>query len=478
MSIKKKAVSGAFWTTIQTFSSQGIGFIVSIILARLLEPEQFGLIGMLGVVMALSNTIINGGLTQSLIRSSNLVEEDYSTVFFFNLIGSLFIYFIVFLSAPFIADFYKQEQLESVIKVYCLTLIINAFSTVQMTRLTKSMDFKIQMKISIPSLIIGSSVGILLAYSGFGVWSLVWSALIQSLVATIQLWYSSKWRPLWVFSRDKFYFHFHFGFKLMFSGILDTLFTNAYTIIIGKFFSSSQVGYYNRANALQMLPVSNLSSIITRVSFPLFAQIKEDNLRLKNIYKKIMQLVIYLVAPTLIFMAVLAEPLFRFLFTEKWLPAVPYFQILCLNGILYPIHSYNLQILTVKGRSDLFLKLEIIKKIITLLALVVSFQFGIFGLLYGSVITSIICFFINTHYSGKFLHYSSWEQMKDLLPIVLLSFLIGLLVFVFDSFLFIELNDLLRLVIGSVIGILLYLISSFIFKMSSFTELKNLISKK
>jgi O-antigen/teichoic acid export membrane protein len=165
MSIKKKAVSGAFWTTIQTFSSQGIGFIVSIILARLLEPEQFGLIGMLGVVMALSNTIINGGLTQSLIRSSNLVEEDYSTVFFFNLIGSLFIYFIVFLSAPFIADFYKQEQLESVIKVYCLTLIINAFSTVQMTRLTKSMDFKIQMKISIPSLIIGSSVGILSAFS-------------------------------------------------------------------------------------------------------------------------------------------------------------------------------------------------------------------------------------------------------------------------------------------------------------------------
>ena len=177
-------------------------------------------------------------------------------------------------------------------------------------------------------------------------------------------------------------------------------------------------------------------------------------------------------------MAVLAEPLFRFLFTEKWLPAVPYFQILCLNGILYPIHSYNLQILTVKGRSDLFLKLEVIKKIITLLALVVSFQFGIFGLLYGSVITSIICFFINTHYSGKFLHYSSWEQMKDLLPIVLLSFLIGLLVFVFDFFLFVELNDLLRLVIGSAIGILLYLISSFIFKMSSFTELKNLISKK
>ena len=264
----------------------------------------------------------------------------------------------------------------------------------------------------------------------------------------------------------------------MFSGILDTLFTNAYTIIIGKFFSPTQVGYYNRANALQMLPVSNLSSIITRVSFPLFAQIQEDNLRLKNVYKKIMQLVIYLVAPTLIFMAVLAEPLFRFLFTEKWLPAVPYFQILCINGILYPIHSYNLQILTVKGRSDLFLKLEIIKKIITVIALVVSFQFGIFGLLYGSVITSIICFFINTHYSGKFLNYSSWEQMKDLLPIVLLSFLIGGGMFIFDMFLLLKLNDFLRLVIGSTIGILLYFILSFIFKMSSFIEFKNLVLKK
>jgi O-antigen/teichoic acid export membrane protein len=479
MSLKKQALSGVFWSSIQMFSSQGIGFVVSIILARLLLPAEFGLIALLGLFMGLGTALINSGLTQSLIRTQDADEDDFSTVFFFNLIGSVLIYAIIFVTAPLIASFYNQQLLTSIIRVYTVTFIINAFSAIQTTRLNKKMDFKTQMKVSIPSLVIGSTVGITMALNGYGVWSLVWSAIIQSLAATIQLWYWSKWKPVWVFNWEKFNYHFHYGTKLMFSGILDIIFTNSYTIIIGKFFAPAQVGFYNRADTLQMLPVGNISSIITKVSFPLFASIQNDDVRLKSVYKRIMQMVIFLVAPTLVLMAVLAEPLFRLLFTEKWLPAVPYFQILCFNGILYPIHSYNLQILNVKGRSDLFLKLEIIKKILITAVILISFRFGIYGLLYGSVITSILCFFINTHYSGNFLNYTAWQQTKDLFPIILLSLVVGLVVHFFDGLLLrISENDFIRLLLGGLIGITLFVFFAFLFKMNSLSELINIIKRK
>jgi teichuronic acid exporter len=478
MSLKKQAVSGVFWSSIQLFSTQGIGFIVSIILARLLEPSEFGLIAMLGVFIGLGTALINGGLAQSLIRTQDTDDEDYSTVFFFNLIGSIIIYGIIFIIAPFIATFYNQESLTQILRVYSITFIINAFSTIQITILNKKLDFKTQMKVSIPSIIIGSTVGIAMAMNNYGVWSLVWSAIIQALVSTIQLWYFSKWKPLWVFNLTKFYHHFHFGAKLMISGVLDIIFSNSYTIIIGKFFVPAQVGFYSRADSLQMLPVGNIGSIITKVSFPLFASIQNDDVRLRKVYKSIMQMAIFVIAPTLVFMAILGEPLFRFLFTAKWLPAVPYFQILCINGILYPIHAYNLQILNVKGRSDLFLKLEIIKKILVVLIILLSFRFGIYGLLYGSVITSILCFFINTHYSGKFLNYTAWQQTKDLFPIIILSAIAGIVVYFFDIFVStLSANDFVRLTFGGIAGIIIYLSMAIGFNFQSIKDIKNLIKK-
>jgi O-antigen/teichoic acid export membrane protein len=463
----------------QLFGNQFIGFGVSLILARLLLPSEFGLIAMLGIFVGLANALINSGLTQSLLRSENLDDEDFSTVFYFNLVGSLIIYAIIYFSAPLIAAFYNQDLLTPIVRVYCLTFIINAFSAVQTTRLTKMMDFKTQMKVSVPSLGIGSVVGVAMAYNGYGVWSLVWSSVIQALAATIQLWYWAKWIPLWAFNVEKFKKHFHYGVKLMLSGVLNIIFTNAYTIIIGKFFAPAQVGFYNRANALQMLPVGSISSIITKVSFPLFASIQNDDIRLKNIYKRIMQMVIFLVAPTLILMAVLAEPLFRFLFTEKWLPAVPYFQILSFSGILYPIHSYNLQILNVKGRSDLFLNLEVIKKIIFFVVILVSFQYGIYGLLHGANFISLVAFFINTHYSGRFLNYSAWQQTKDLLPIIGVAVIAGTIVYFFDEFMTHQgFNDFTRLFLGAFLGSITFIFTAFLLKMSSLTGLIDIIKRK
>ena len=479
MSLKKQALSGVFWSSLQLFGTQGIGLVVSIVLARLLLPAEFGLIAMLGIFMGLASTLIYSGLTSSLIRTENLDEEDYSTVFFFNLAVSCILYVVFVLTAPLIASFYGQSILTKIVRVYSITFIINAFSAIQITRLNKIMDFKTQLKVSIPSIVIGSLVGIVMAYWGYGVWSLVWSAIVQALLSTVQFWYFSKWIPLFVFNIQKFKHHFHYGIKLMFSGILDILFTNAYTIIIGKFFAPAQVGYYNRAENLQMFPVSAINSVIGKVTFPLFATIQNDDERLKSVYIKIMHMVLFIVTPTLILMAVLAEPLFRFLLTEKWLPAVPYFQILCFNGILYPIHSYNLQILIVKGRSDLFLRLEIAKKILVISIIVLSFPFGIFGLLYGSAIGSVLCFFINTHYSGKFLNYTAWEQTKGILPILFVSVLAGSMVFASDhvlkNYYFI---DFFRLAFGSLLGVGLFITVAYLTKLSSLFELITIAKRK
>lgn len=478
-SLRKNALSGMYWTFIQQMSNQGISFIVSIILARLLLPEEFGVIAMLSVFIAIGNSLTDSGLSQSLIRTENTTNEDYSTIFFFNLFVSLIIYLIFFFAAPLIAEFYNQPILINVTRIYCLTFIINAFSIIQNTRLAKEMDFKKQTIISVPSLIIGSVVGIISAINGFGVWSLVWSALAKSIAFTIQLWWRSPWVPSLIFDVNKFKYHFNFGYKLTLSGVIDSIFKDIYTVVIGKFFDPIQVGFYNRANTLKQYPVSNFGAILNKVTFPLFSKIKNNDEQLKNVYKKILQMSVFIISPTLFIMAALAEPLFRFLFTEKWLPAVPYFQILCFNGILYPIHAYNLNILTVKGRSDLFLRLEIIKKIIVLTGVFISFRWGIYGLLYGSVFLSIFMLLINTYYTGKFLNYHLYKQLLDIIPAILIGLISAIVVFGFDLFLASnKFVDFFRLTLGSFIGIITFLCMALIFKLNSFLELKSILTSR
>lgn len=479
MSLKRIALSGVFWSSMQQFSTQGITFVVSIILARLLSPSEFGLIGMISVLVSIGTVLMEGGLGQSLIRTENPTDEDYTTVFYFNLAGSFIIYLIAFFISDFIAEFYRQPLLESVIKCYCLIFITNAFSSVQFTKLSKQMDFKKELTVVIPSLVVSSIVGITMAYLGYGIWSLIISALTQSVLASVQLWIRSDWKPTWNFNREKFKYHFNYGYKLTLSGVLDAIFVNSYAIIIGKYFAPSQVGFYNRADALKQLPVSNISAILNKVTFPLFAQIHNDNVRLKDVYKRIMQMVLFVVAPTLLLMSALAEPLFRMLFTEKWLPAVPYFQILCWNGILYPIHAYNLNILKIKGRTDLFFKLEIIKKLMIVVIILVTIKFGIQGLLYGSILSSVLAFFINTHYAGQFLNYTSINQLVDLLPTVFLATIIGIIVYILDFSLKVYLPyDMLRLIFGAFIGASMYLLTAYMFQMSSLKELIKIIKKQ
>jgi O-antigen/teichoic acid export membrane protein len=442
-------------------------------------PAEFGLIGMITIFMGLGRTLIDGGLTSSLIRTDNPDQRDYSTVFFINLLGSIVIYIIIFISSPYIARFYDNLILESIVKVYSLTFIINAFANVQQTKLTKKMDFKLLLTIQVPSIICGGILGIVLAYKGFGVWSLVYMNLFQSLLSTLQLWFRSCWRPSLVFDRQKFHYHFNFGYKLTISGILDTTYNNAYNIIIGKFFSAAHLGFYTRSQSLMQLPVQNISTALNKVTYPIFSSIQNDNLKLKGAYKRLMQQVVFWLAPAMIYLGLIAEPLFNLLLGEKWMPAVPYFKILCAVGIMYPLNAYNLNILNVKGRSDLFLKLEVIKKIIITIGIACAVPFGIYGLLYFQLLFSVIAYLINTWYSGNMINYRVSEQLKDIVPEILLAATIGLITWALDYYLlkFKLINDLVRIITLGIFYLTLYLSISSISKMAAIEDFKKLVLK-
>jgi teichuronic acid exporter len=478
MSLRNSATKGIVWTFAEQFGNQFIGFIISVILARILLPEQFGLIGMIAIFVAIGNTLLHSGLTKSLIRTEDVDTDDYSTVFYFNLFASILVYISIYLLAPVIASFYDQIELIQLIRVYCITFIFTGLSAVQIARLTKNMDFRIQTIIAIPAAIAGGIVGVVMALYGFGVWSLVWSSVITALVNSVQLWFYSNWHPTSNFDFKKLKVHLSYGYKLTISELLDRFFQNIFIIIIGKYFSAGQVGFYTRAETMNQLPVKNLSRALDKVTFPLFVKIKNNESKLRSVYKRLMGTVVFVVTPVMVTLAILAEPLFRFLFTEKWLPAVPYFQILCLTGILFPIHSYNLGVVNVKGRSDIFLKLEVIKKILIVVMLIVAVPFGIKALLYGQVIISILAFFINSHYSGKFLNYTAFQQLKDILPIFLLSIISGGVLMTLDLFILIDFNDLVRILLGAFFSILVYGFLAYFLKFENLNELKKLIHTK
>ena len=478
MSLFKKTLSGLLWSFIQQFSVQIIGFSVTVILARILLPEEFGLIAMLTVFISLGNTLLDSGLASSLIRSSDLSQKDYSTVFFFNLGGSIVIYWLVYFIAPIVSSFYNQESLTSILRVYAIGFIINAFYSVQNARLTKQMNFKMQMTIQIPAVLIGGLLGVLLATEGYGVWSLVWMHLFQSFLSTIMHWFYSGWIPSFLFDIASFKRHFNFGYKMTLTGMMDILYKNLYVLIIGKYYSVMLLGFYARAESVSQLPISNISSVINRVTYPIFSSINNDDVKLKRVYKTLMQQLLFWNAPILIFLAVVGEPLFTYLFTEKWIAAVPYFQILCLSGIMYPLHSYNLNILKVKGRSDLILKLETLKKSICVIGILCVIPFGIYGLLYFQLLFNFLSYYINSIYSGKLINYPISEQLTDIMPTIFTSVFIGLICYMTDMMFLSSMFNLFRIIVDAFVFFVLYIGSSTLLKLTPIDDFKQLILKR
>lgn len=477
MSLRQKTVHGLVWTFAQQFSVQLVNFVVQIILARILLPSDYGLIGMITLFIAVGNILMDSGLTSSLIRTVNAEPEDYSAVFVMNLAGSLLIYLVLFLSAPLIANFYRQPLLTSLLRVYTLSFVIQAFAAVQLTRLTKQMNFKLQLILQLPASIIGSVIGITLAYKGFGVWSIVYMNLFQVFIATTLVWVFSGWRPMLVFDAKRLLRHFRFGYKLTLAGVLDTTFDNIYNVVIGRFFTPAMLGYYNRAYSLQMFPVINISTALNKVSFPLFSSVQNDSEKLKMVYKKLLEQVVFGVTPVMVLLVLVAKPLFLVLLTAKWLPAVKYFQILCIAGILYPLHLYNLNILVVKGRSDLYFRLEVIKKALCALGIAIALNFGIMGLVVFQLIFSVITFFINSWYSGKMIGYYVGEQLGDIYPVFLLAIAAAAIGWSLNFYLegLQTIPSIVELIVVSPAFILAYLAGAVIFKVESFSDLRLLL---
>lgn len=477
MSLKKKAIDGVLWTFSQQFSVQIINLGVQIILARLLLPEAFGVIALLQVFMSIGQTLMDGGMTSSLIRTKNVDQKDYSTVFFINLFSSVFLYFLLYASAPAIADFFNQPSLVPVIRAYTLIFVIQALVAVQTTRLTKEMNFKLQMYMQIPSTIFGGIVGLSLAYYGFGVWSLVWMAIANRTLFMIQHWFMTGWKPDFIIDKERLKHHFGFGYKLTLSALLTSIYTNSYTFIIGKFFSATQLGFYNQANTLRMFPVANLTAALHKVTYPLFSSIQDDDLQLAYVFKKITKIVFFIVAPIMMFLVVIAEPLFRFVLTDKWLPAVPFFQILCVSAIVYPHSMYNLNIISAKGRSDLHLKLEVIKKSCSAVFLLLIIPFGIWGVVVAQAISMFIHAFVNALYSGKMINYPINNQLRDVLAIVVVGLISMLILEIFIHLIFQHhvSSDWVLILVSSLIYGTIYIGISYFGKLNALQQLHEIV---
>ena len=473
MTIKKKAVDGLFWSFIDSIAGQGIQFIVALILARILSPNDFGLIGMLAVFIAISESFINSGFSQALIRKQSCTQKDLSTVFYFNLIVAVIFYGILFISSKSISVFFNEPKLQSLIKVLGLSLILNSISLIHRTLLTKKLKFKLQARISVVTSILSGAVAIGFAYNGFGVWSLVILSLCRFGINSLLLWFWSVWRPVLVFSLKSFNELFAFGSKLLLSGLIDTIYRNVYNLVIGKFFSAKQLGFYTRADQFKMITSQNLQSIISRVSFPLLSQIQDDTERLKVTYQKLLKSTMFITFFLMLGMGAVAESMIVTLIGEKWLVSVEYLQLLCFVGMLYPIHALNLNILNVKGRSDLFLKIEIIKKIIEVPVIVIGIFWGIKIMIIAMIINSIIAYFLNSFWSGKLIAYPAKEQLKDIFPSLIMALSVNLFVFVLGNCL--DLSPLLLLIVQVATGVIITILICELIRFEEYLYIKKTI---
>jgi O-antigen/teichoic acid export membrane protein len=424
-SLTDKTMGGFIWAFGERFGVLALQLVVFIVLARELTPEAFGLMGMLAVFIAVSQSLTDSGFGQALIQKKETDEVDYSSVFYINLVVSAAIYGLLFVGAPLIASFYGEAILINLIRVLGLKFIIAAFSMVQIAKLTKEVKFKKLMIAKLPSTLLGGAAGITAAYLDFGVWSLVIQQLTDATAYSIQIWIQSKWRPIWAFDWQRIKELFDFGSKMMVEGVLSRFYQNFYEIMIGRYFTTAQVGFYTQANKIKQLPVQNISSALTRVTYPVLSQIQDDDKRLKGAYKKIIRQIFFIIAPLMVGGIVLAEPLFRLILTEKWLPAVPYFQWLCISGLFYPANSYNLNILKVKGRSDLFLYLGLAKKGIGIIGIFIFVQYSVLALVMYRAFHSVLVYYINSYYSGRFIDYGIMEQLQDIWKFLAASALTG-----------------------------------------------------
>ncbi|WP_292465068.1 lipopolysaccharide biosynthesis protein [Methanolobus sp.] len=476
MTLTNKTTIGIFWNFGEQLSKRGIGIVVTLLLARFLTPDDYGLVAMIAVFLAIASSLMDLGFNQALIRKKDATNSDFSTVFYINLTLGFLSYILLYISAPFIAAFYNEPRLVLLVRVISVVIIINAFQVVQSAILSRNLNFKAQLQATVPATIISGLCAIIMAYAGFGVWALIAQTIISSVLITVFLWSMDIWRPTFVFSRRSLSEMFGFGSKLFLSGLLDTVFRNIYVVVIAKLFTTTIAGHYFFANKVKELILYQLVNSIQTVTYPALATLQDDDIRLKAGYRKVIQVTTFGLFPVMAIVAALAEPLFSVFLTDQWLPAVPYLQLMCIAGLMYPLHSINLNILKVKGRSDLFFYLEIIKKINITVILLMSIQFGVMGILIGQIISSVLSYLPNSYYSGKLINYPAREQIRDFFPGLFLSSVIALL-----TYFAVELSTqpaLIKLVLFSTLAGIMYIAASYTLKLEALKFAEELVTEK
>lgn len=473
-SLKDKTVKGVVWSAVERFSVQGVQFLVTLVIARILDPKDFGLVGMLTIFLAVAQSLIDSGFSQALIRKQDRSEEDNCTVFYFNIVVSGLLYLLLYALAPFVAKFYSEPQLTDLMRVICIIIIINSFAVVQRALYTATINFKTQAKATFTSALVSGIIGIGLAMKGFGVWTLAWQQIIRAALNTILLWWYSSWRPRLIYSWQSFRVLFKFGSNLLLSGLLDTIYSNIYQITIGKIFSATSLGYFTQAKHIAALPSSNIQGIIGSVTYPVLSSLQNEDERLAINYRKLLRVSAFIVFPLMCGLASVSYPLINILLGEKWNFTATLLIPISFSMMWYPIHAINLNLLKVKGRSDLFLRLEIIKKILGVSMLAATFSFGLIVMCCGLVINSFIALFINTYYTGKLINVGFVKQMKDLSGVLLLSLSMAAIVYTITCFIT---NIYAQLIVGIIAGATYFTTMCFVLKLKEVEFLKSLINK-
>ena len=470
-SLKDKTVQGTFWSAADAFLGQGVTFVVGIILARMLTPAEYGLIGIVLIFTVILSGVVDSGFSNAIIRKKDTTSEDYNTMFITNLLMSIAMFSFLYVAAPFIALFFERQELLHLCRVMGLILIIQALSITQTTILTKEIDFKTKTKASLFSALVSGGIGIGMAYAGSGVWALVAQQVSRHLFYTIALWTLVHWWPKLSFNKDSFRYMWDFGWKLMVSGLLNNIWNQLYQVVVGKFYSPATLGQFTRSNEYASIFSSNFTSIIQRVTYPVLSSIQDDKCRLVAAFRETIKLNMFITAIVMFSIGAVAEPLIFCLIGPQWYEAATYLPLICVSMSFYPLHALNLNMLQVLGRSDIFLYIEIIKKIITVFPLCLGIFVSIYWMLWGSVLVGIISFFLNSYYTGKQLNYSSWKQLLDILPCYTIAFLVALPMFFLK---YLPLNSFLILSIQLITGVLVCIIIGEVSNNKEYTELKRI----
>ncbi|MDJ0645031.1 MAG: lipopolysaccharide biosynthesis protein [Flavobacteriaceae bacterium] len=474
-SLKQKSINGVIWTLIEKFGIQFIKLILGVILARLLTPSDYGLIGMITVFFAIARIFIDSGFGMAYIQKKDANDEDASTIFYFNLAVSTFFYGVMWFSAPWISDFYEQDQLVSLIRTMSIVLIFNSFGLIQLTKLKKDVNFKKRTLLILISAILATSSGIAAALLDYGVWSLVIQEIVRAVVKNVGLWIFYKWRPLMHFNINSLKSLFSFSVWALLSSILTAVFNNIYLVVIGKFFSAAQLGFYTKANQFQKMISHTPSNAIGSVAFPVFSKLQDNNNSLKESARKFNTHSIFFIAPIAAIFFIIAKPFFLVLLTEKWLPMVPYFQLLLLAGVFYPVHMINVQLLIAIGKIKLNFNLSIVKNILRIVNIVFMYRYGVIFIIYGEVVLSVISLLINTYYTKRLVSYGLTDQIKDIFAPLFTSSVLVIIGF--------ELTDLFsnsyfKIVSGIIFIICFYNLIMYFLNKQLLLETKNIIVKK